>query len=100
MAESLVLREYQTEAVAATEKAWSEDMTRPGIVLPCGAGKTVIFSALAAGHRDERTMVLVHRDELANRPGPAGREGQGGRRPDRGTGGGRLGADCQPPEPP
>jgi superfamily II DNA or RNA helicase len=74
------LRDYQTEARDAFFRAWSGGMRRPAEVLPTGAGKTVIFSDLARefhrwrtaangdniGNGGERTVVLVHRDELAD----------------------------------
>lgn len=78
----LKLRDYQTEAISALFKAWSEGTRRPALVLPTGAGKTVVFSALIERFRDKQTgpldtlkvdpslgarvMVLVHRDELAD----------------------------------
>lgn len=75
----LKLRPYQTDAIEAVFKAWEEGMTRPAIVLPTGAGKTVVFSALIKEFRDtasaeaspfkgigSRAIVLVHRDELAD----------------------------------
>jgi superfamily II DNA or RNA helicase len=79
---SLKLRDYQREAIDATFRAWADGMKRPAIVLPTGAGKTVVFSALigqwcngseaigTAGLQKIRTgrrvIVLVHRDELAD----------------------------------
>lgn len=72
----LKLRPYQTDAIEAVFKAWEGGMTRPAIVLPTGAGKTVVFSALIKEFRDtfrhgqpdkgRRAIVLVHRDELAD----------------------------------
>lgn len=74
----LKLRPYQTDAIEAVFKAWGDGMTRPAIVLPTGAGKTVVFSALIKEFRDRwadpstvaargtRAIVLVHRDELAD----------------------------------
>lgn len=74
----LRLREYQDEAIRSTFKAWTEGTQRPAVVLPTGAGKTVIFSHLASQFRDWRTaangdtlgprrvVILVHRDELAD----------------------------------
>jgi superfamily II DNA or RNA helicase len=83
MTEKLKLRDYQTEAIDAVFTAWDEGLTRPAIVLPTGAGKTVVFSHLtkrwrewaalpprptpvSAGTRGARVIVLVHRDELAD----------------------------------
>ena len=59
------LRDYQREALQAVEKAWSDGTQRPLIVLPTGAGKTVIFTHLAKDRASAgRTLILVHRDEL------------------------------------
>ena len=66
------LRDYQRQAIDAVFAAWGEGMRRPAIVLPTGAGKTVVFASLikqfvslkAAGH--SRVMVLAHRDELVD----------------------------------
>jgi len=82
VSDELKLRDYQEDAITAVFKAWSEDMTRPAIVLPPGAGKTVVFSALIKKSRraqehpagpmrvypgvGRRVIVLVHRDELAD----------------------------------
>jgi ATP-dependent helicase IRC3 len=65
----LALRDYQRQAVDSVQKAWSEGMQRPAIVLPTGAGKTICFSHLAAEHLDRkktRVVILVHREELAD----------------------------------
>lgn len=77
----LKLRPYQEEAVESLFSSWSDGMRRPAVVLPTGAGKTVIFAALIdrwAGwycgvaeappqvHGANRVVVLVHRDELAD----------------------------------
>lgn len=71
------LRDYQREAIDAVFAAWSGGMRRPAIVLPTGAGKTVVFSALvrewrelnddhAPQDRASRVMILAHRDELVD----------------------------------
>lgn len=73
------LRDYQRDAIDAVFKAWADGMRRPAIVLPTGAGKTVVFSALVrqyrAGKSDAghiiggppgRVMILAHRDELVD----------------------------------
>lgn len=78
----LRLRDYQSETIEAVFGAWREDMQRPAVVLPTGAGKTVIFSHLAQHFIDAQTgpldslrvdsrgfarvVILVHRDELAD----------------------------------
>ncbi len=80
-ATELRLRDYQSDAIDAVFKAWADGMRRPAIVLPTGAGKTVVFSALikqlrerradqyrqiGKGANGDRVIVLVHRDELAD----------------------------------
>jgi superfamily II DNA or RNA helicase len=72
------LRDYQSECITAVWSAWTV-MQRPAVVLPTGAGKTVIFSGLArqfieswkpstnaSWGRPYRVVILVHRDELAD----------------------------------
>lgn len=77
---AIKLRDYQAEAIDAVFDAWGEGMKRPAIVLPTGAGKTVVFASLIrqfsyspkliepwSHHRvGTRVIVLVHRDELAD----------------------------------
>jgi len=72
------LRDYQREAIDAVFGAWSEGVKRPAIVLPTGAGKTVVFSALVKRWREpmdvdddrmdigSRVIILAHRDELVD----------------------------------
>jgi len=62
----LNLRDYQSEAIGAVREAWAGGMRRPAVVLPTGAGKTVVFAHLAAQMhpRGVRTLVLAHRTEL------------------------------------
>ncbi|HKY45016.1 MAG TPA: DEAD/DEAH box helicase [Pyrinomonadaceae bacterium] len=70
------LRDYQREAIDAVFKAWAGGMQRPAIVLPTGAGKTVVFASLIKEWRHEatyadfphgtRVIVLAHRDELVD----------------------------------
>lgn len=73
------LRDYQREAIDAVFAAWAGGMRRPAIVLPTGAGKTVVFSALVKQWRMDhipgatdfptegrRVMILAHRDELVD----------------------------------
>ena len=66
MADMLALRDYQAAAVKAVRTAWSDGIRRPGVVLPTGAGKTVVFSHLIKVMHGlgVRTVILVHRDEL------------------------------------
>ena len=42
----LHLRDYQREAIDAVFGAWTDGLKRPAIVLPTGAGKTVVFAHL------------------------------------------------------
>lgn len=62
----LKLRDYQADAIMAIRKAWADGTRRPAVVLPTGAGKTVVFAHLAAQMRERgvRTLILAHRDEL------------------------------------
>jgi superfamily II DNA or RNA helicase len=80
----LKLRDYQRECIDAVFCAWAEGVRRPAVVLPTGAGKTVVFSHLirqwrgaaeSTGEWDSaalreahgaRVMVLAHRDELVD----------------------------------
>lgn len=65
----LPLRPYQREAIDAVTTAWAGGTRRPAVVLPTGMGKTVVFShLLSERHRETstRSVVLVHRDELAD----------------------------------
>jgi superfamily II DNA or RNA helicase len=64
---SPVLRDYQAEALAAVRSAAGRGITRALVVLPTGAGKTVVFAELArraADWRSCRVLILAHRDEL------------------------------------
>jgi ATP-dependent helicase IRC3 len=76
---SIKLRDYQREAIDAVFATWAGGMQRPAIVLPTGAGKTVVFSALVNEFREyrahrtgrgepkgTRVIVLAHRDELVD----------------------------------
>lgn len=77
---AIKLRDYQREAIDAVFAAWAGGMRRPAVVLPTGAGKTVVFASLihrfvndvtAAGlctkaTTGRRVIVLAHRDELVD----------------------------------
>lgn len=73
---AIKLRDYQREAIDAVFAAWMGGMQRPAIVLPTGAGKTVVFASLIKEFRDQwmrpalgsgnRVIVLAHRDELVD----------------------------------
>lgn len=62
------MRDYQRECVEAVERAWEGGMRRPGVVLPTGAGKTVVFAhAIDRWRRKNagrRALVVAHRHEL------------------------------------
>lgn len=65
---SLILRDYQQAAGQAVRDGWRRGVRRPAVVLPTGAGKTVVFADLlnpASGWRPPgRALVIAHRDEL------------------------------------
>ena len=49
---TLKLRSYQSEALDTLYSAWAKGLKRPAIVLPTGAGKTVVFASLIEPHRE------------------------------------------------
>lgn len=61
-------RPYQTDAIEALRKGWTAETNRLAVVLPTGAGKTVVFANLIAQMRQQlgrqRTLVIAHREEL------------------------------------
>jgi ATP-dependent helicase IRC3 len=60
---TIELRPYQQDALDAIEAAALRGVRRQVVSLPTGAGKTIIFCSLIAA-RQQRTLILVHRDEL------------------------------------
>lgn len=61
------LRPYQSDAVGAVLEAWHDQgMRAPAVVLPTGAGKTVVFSHIAREvlRSGGRPLILAHRTEL------------------------------------
>ena len=60
------LREYQTTALEQIRSSLEKGYKAPLLVLPTGAGKTVIFSELAKDFvsQDKNVLILVHRREL------------------------------------
>lgn len=66
MTELFPLRPYQAEALEAVDAALAQrNIRRPLIVLPTGAGKTVVFSHLAHRRADRgRVLIIAHREEL------------------------------------
>ncbi|MFF4246252.1 DEAD/DEAH box helicase [Streptomyces sp. NPDC001822] len=61
-------RPYQTAAIQALTAGWAGPNNRLAIVLPTGAGKTVVFANLIAQMRGQlgrkRALVIAHREEL------------------------------------
>ena len=61
----IVLRPYQTEALEAVLSSEAKGINKQLIVLPTGAGKTVIFSHLPTIRKESTPMlVIAHRAEL------------------------------------
>lgn len=58
----MTLRPYQRDAVESVERGWAE-ASKQLLVAPTGAGKTIMFAALAA-REPRRTLILAHREEL------------------------------------
>ena len=60
------LREYQTTALEQIRSSLKKGYKAPLLVLPTGAGKTVIFSELANDfvRKGQKVLILVHRREL------------------------------------
>lgn len=61
-------RFYQSDAIIATCRGFVE-FDKQLVVIPTGGGKTIIFSKLAHRFhvkRNERTLILAHREELIN----------------------------------
>ena len=60
------LREYQTTALKEIKSSFKEGYKAPLLVLPTGAGKTIIFSELAKEfiNSGKKVLILVHRREL------------------------------------
>ncbi|MER7967762.1 DEAD/DEAH box helicase [Streptomyces sp. NPDC096080] len=64
-------RPYQTEAIEALNNGWGGTANnRLAVVLPTGAGKTVVFANLILEHlphlaaQGKRALVIAHREEL------------------------------------
>lgn len=58
----MTLRDYQLTAVEAVESGWQHAERQLGVAAT-GAGKTIMFSHLAA-RQPGRTLILAHREEL------------------------------------
>ncbi|WP_329292896.1 DEAD/DEAH box helicase [Streptomyces pseudovenezuelae] len=66
--ETFTPRPYQVEAIKALISGWQGTNNRLAVVLPTGAGKTVVFanliSELLAQLGGRRALVIAHREEL------------------------------------
>lgn len=64
----LELRDYQKEEIASVRESFRMGNRRVLAVLPCGAGKTVLFAYMSKCHIEKnpqnRVLFLVHRKEL------------------------------------
>ena len=61
------LRPYQLEAIDAVQRSWIAGRKAPLVVLPTGAGKTIVATSLMRGFREEkgfRSLFIAHRKEL------------------------------------
>lgn len=60
------LRYYQNEAVDAIHKEWDNGHSKTMLVLPTGAGKTIVASQIIKDQtsKGERVLFMAHRDEL------------------------------------
>ena len=59
----IALRDYQLEAIEASELAYLRGINRQAIEIPTGSGKTVVFSSLVR-RRGAPALILAHADEL------------------------------------
>ena len=66
-----MLRPYQLDSVAQVGAAFASGFKRVILCLPTGAGKTVIFSDIAAkaASKGKRVAILTHRRELLSQAG-------------------------------
>ena len=66
-----MLRDYQIDSVAQVGAAFASGNKRVILCLPTGAGKTVIFSDIAAkaASKGKRVAILTHRRELLSQAG-------------------------------
>jgi superfamily II DNA or RNA helicase len=64
---SVILRDYQLDAMRAVAREKSLGVRRTAVVVPTGGGKTTIFGKLGVEHiaaGGRRVLYLAHRDEL------------------------------------
>jgi DNA or RNA helicases of superfamily II len=59
----ITLRPYQDNAIRDIRNAYRSKYNAPLLVLPTGAGKTIVFTWIAA-NSTKRVLILVHRIEL------------------------------------
>jgi superfamily II DNA or RNA helicase len=66
MTDGFSLRPYQVAAVDNLRASYRASKSAPLLALPCGAGKTVIFTHVARTmyRKGKRALILVHRSEL------------------------------------
>ena len=68
MPEPFTPRPYQVDAIEALRQGWADGKNRLAVVLPTGAGKTVVFAHLAHQMLEHlggrRALVIAHREEL------------------------------------
>jgi ATP-dependent helicase IRC3 len=62
----IVLRPYQTKALAAIHAARDRGLSRVIVVMPTGTGKTTLFSQVVGdlGREGKTSLILAHRSEL------------------------------------
>jgi len=60
---AFVLRDYQEKCLEAIENSLSQNIRDQLIILPTGAGKTIIFSELIR-RKNLKTLIIAHRLEL------------------------------------
>lgn len=70
------LRKYQSDAVKAIRKSWDGGVTRTGIVMATGLGKTSVIGKLATdeARAGGRVLCLAHRAELLDQIGATCKE--------------------------
>jgi superfamily II DNA or RNA helicase len=69
----ITLRDYQAGMVGAARNAFGQGHKRVLLVSPTGSGKTIVFCHIAktAAANGNRTMILVHRQELIDQTSKA-----------------------------
>ena len=66
-----MLRDYQVDSIGQVQAAFQQGSRRVILCLPTGAGKTVIFSDIAAKatEKGKRVAIITHRRELLSQAG-------------------------------